>query len=118
MKISTEKIVIIVLAVALVLSFIFRPSKPIETYEDEIKLLQEDNARLLQSNDSLKVENLKLNDEIREILVTIDKTQAALDSTQLKIKKLQNAKVNVSDRVRNLNADGVARELSDFLNKK
>lgn len=118
MKLSFEKILIIVLAVALVLSFIFRPSKPIETYENEIKLLQQDNVRLLQSNDSLKVENLKLNEEIREILVTIDKTQQALDSSNLKIKKLQNAKVNVSDRVRNLNADGVARELSEFLDKK
>lgn len=118
MKLSFEKILIIVLTVALVLSFIFRPSKPIETYENEIKLLQQDNVRLLQSNDSLKVENLKLNEEIREILVTIDKTQQALDSSNLKIKKLQNAKVNVSDRVRNLNADGVARELSEFLDKK
>lgn len=118
MKLSIEKILIIVLAVALVLSFIFRPSKPIDMYEDEISTLKENNEKLILSNDSLKNVNLKLNEEIREILVTIDSTQAALDSTKTKIKDLENAKGNISSTVRKLNANGVSRELSEYLNRR
>jgi len=118
MKLSFEKILIIVLGVALVLSFIFRPSKPIEMYEDEINGLKLKNEELSLSNDSLKNENLKLNDEIRDILVTIDSTQAALDSTQTKINDLENAKGNISSTVRKLNANGVTRELSDYLDRR
>ena len=117
MKLGFKEILIIVLGLALLLSLIFRPSKGIEMYEDEISKLNERNEQLILTNDSLKSENLRLNDEIRDILVTIDSTQAALDSTQAKIDELEDAKGNVSDRVRNLNADGVARELSEFLNK-
>lgn len=117
MKLSTEKIVIIVLAVALVLSFIFRPSKPMDMYEKDISVLKQQNKLLLESNDSLKMENLKLDREIRQILITIDETQDALDSAETKINELKNAKGNIPPRVRNLNADGVARELSKFLDK-
>ncbi len=118
MKLSLEKIIIIVLGVALLLSVIFRPSKPIDTYEDEISALKEENKNLVLSNDSLKTQNLKLNEEIREILVTIDSTQAALDSTQIKINDLEDGKSNVSNIVRKLNADGVSRELSNYLNRR
>ena len=118
MKLSTEKIFIIVLAVALVLSFIFRPSKPIDTYEDEINDLKKANKDLISSNDSLKIENLKLNEEINEILITIDSTKAALDSTQKKINDLEDAKGNIGNVVRKLNADGVTRELSEYLDRR
>lgn len=118
MKLSFEKILIIILGAALVLSFIFRPDKPINMYEDEINDLKQKNEELVLSNDSLKNENLKLNEEIRDILVTIDSTQAALSSTETKIKDLENAKGNISGNVRKLDASGVAGELSNYLNRR
>lgn len=118
MKLGLEKIVIIVLAVALVLSLVLRPSKPIDMYEDEISNLKENNKNLLLSNDSLKSENIKLTEEIKNILITIDSTKLALDSNQRKIKDLEDAKGNIGNIVRKLNANGVTRELSEYLNRR
>ena len=42
-----KTIFILVLATALILSFIFRPSVPIETYETEINTLKQQNQKLL-----------------------------------------------------------------------
>lgn len=118
MKIGTKEIIIIVLAGALVLSFIFRPSKEIDYYEDEIKNLKQQNELLFNSNDSLKSRNVVLSQEIKDILITIDSTEAKLADTEIKLNHLENEKDKVSDRVRVLNADGIAESLSDYLNKK
>jgi regulator of replication initiation timing len=118
MKLSLEKIVIIVLAIALIFSLILRPSKPIDMYEDEINNLKENNKNLILSNDSLKSENIKLTEEIKNILITIDSTQLVLDSNQRKIKDLEDAKGNIGNIVNKLNANGVTRELSEYLNRR
>ena len=49
-NIDLKAILILSLAVALVLSLIFRPSVPIEEYEEEISVLQKQNKKLLISN--------------------------------------------------------------------
>ena len=49
-----RKIILPFLAIALICSFIFRPTKPIETYEEEINALKQQNKELLISNDSSK----------------------------------------------------------------
>tara|TARA_Y100000389_G_C17466234_1_gene525891 strand:+ start:1354 stop:1716 length:363 start_codon:yes stop_codon:yes gene_type:complete len=118
MKLGLEKIVIIVLAITLIFSLISRPSKPIDMYEDEINNLKENNKNLILSNDSLKSENIKLTEEIKNILITIDSTQLVLDGNQRKINELENAKNNIGNVVRKLNVDGVTRELSGYLNKR
>jgi chromosome segregation ATPase len=118
MKLGNKEILIIVLGAALVLSLIFRPAKKIDYYEDEINSLKQQNELLYNSNDSLKSQNSELTKEIRDILITIDSTEAKLADTEIKLNNLENGKGKVSDRVRVLNADGVAGELSDYLNKK
>lgn len=118
MKLSFEKILIIVLTISLVFTWVFRPSKPIDMYEDEINNLKNTNKNLLLSNDSLKLENLKLNEDISKILITIDSTKVALDSNQRKINELENAKGNIGNVVRKLNVNGVTRELSEYLNRR
>lgn len=118
MKIGTKEILIIVLAGALILSFIFRPSKKNDYYEDEINNLKQQNELLFNSNDSLKSRNVVLSQEIKDILITIDSTETKLVDTEIKLNNLKNGKDKVSGRVRVLNADGVARELTDYLNKK
>jgi chromosome segregation ATPase len=118
MKLGVKEIFIIVLAALLVLSMVFRPSKEIDTYEDEINLLKQQNKELLLSNDSLQVMNQQLSEEIQDILVTIDSTEAKLKDTENQLNDLEDGKVIVHDRVRNLNADGIASELTDYLNRK
>ena len=64
---NIQAIFIVILATALILSFIFRPSKPIETYENEINSLKQQNQQLLLSNDSINLINAKLQKEINVI---------------------------------------------------
>lgn len=116
-KIDIKIIFIFVLATLLIISFIFRPSKPIDGYEDRINQLKEQNDSLLSNNNSLKLENSKLDVEIQKLLKDIDSTQAKLDETNNRIISLENGKNKVSDNVNKLNADGIANSLSDYLNR-
>ena len=117
-KIDIKVIFIIILAVALILIFIFRPSKYIDNHEDEIELLNKENERLFNVNDSLQLENLKLNEEIEQLIVSIDSTKVLLDENKDKIKDLENDKSKVSTYVDRLNVDGVTSSLSEYLNKR
>jgi len=117
-KIDIQTIFILILAAALVLTIIFRPSKPIETYENEINALKTANKELLLSNDSISIINKKLTEEIKEILFTIDSTQALLKNTENKLKKLEGRRNEVSNIVDNLNSDGITNSLSDYLKRR
>lgn len=117
-KIDIKVIFILILGGALILSFIFRPAKEIDTYEDEINQLREENKELLINNDSLKIANLQLNKEIQELLLSIDSMGVELEKNNNRIKVLEDEKNKVSDYVDGLDADGVAESLTEYLNRR
>ena len=117
-KIDIKVIFILILGVALILSFIFRPTIPIDTYEEEINSLKQQNKELMISNDSINKLNKKLEEEIKEILFTIDSTEALLRSTENKLKELEGRRNEVSNIVDNLNSDGVTQSISDYLKRR
>ena len=88
-NIDLKTIFILILGGALVLSLLFRPSVPIEEYENEINILKKKNKELLISNDSIVALNKKLEEEIQQILFTIDSTEALLRNTEIKLKELE-----------------------------
>ena len=117
-KIDIKLIFIFILAIALILTIIFRPTKPIETYENEINALKQVNKELLISNDSIAGLNKKLEEEIQQILFTIDSTEALLRDSENKIKELEEKRDEISDIVDNLNSDGVTKSISDYLKRR
>ena len=117
-KIDIKVIFILILAVALILSFIFHPTIPIDTYEEEINSLKQQNKELVTSNDSITKLNKKLEEEIKEILFTIDSTKALLKNSENKIKELEEQRDEISDIVDNLNSDGVTQSISDYLKRR
>ena len=117
-KLDIKTILILVLGAVLILSFIFRPSKEIEMYEDEINLLKQQNEKLLNSNDSLELANSRLDEEIEGYLIEIDSTQVLLDENKEKITDLENGKDKVSGYVNGLNADGVTESLTEYLKRR
>ena len=117
-KIDIKLIFIFILAIALILTIIFRPSKPIETYENEINTLKKVNKELLISNDSIAGLNKKLEKEIQQILFTIDSTEVLLRNTENKLKELEKRRDEVSNIVDNLNSDGVTQSISDYLKRR
>ena len=76
------------------------------------------NKELLLSNDSISIINKKLTEEIKEILFTIDSTQALLKNTENKLKELEGRRNEVSNIVDNLNSDGITNSLSDYLQRR
>lgn len=118
LKIDTKTIIIFALAIGLVMSFIFRPSKPIDKYEDEIKLLKEKNIQLIRNNDSIKNLNKNLTIKIDSLNVAIDTTQSKIKGLNDKIQDLENEKSKVSDYVDGLDADGVAKSLTEYLRRR
>tara|TARA_R100001163_G_scaffold65811_1_gene65151 strand:+ start:2382 stop:2762 length:381 start_codon:yes stop_codon:yes gene_type:complete len=113
-----KTIFILVLAVALILSFLFRPTVPIETYETEINTLKEQNKRLLLSNDSINKINQKLQDEITVILYAIDSTKVILKETEEKLTELENKRNEVSTIVNNMDSDAITNSFSDYLKRR
>jgi len=117
-KIDIKLIFIFILAIALILTIIFHPAKPIEIYENEINALKQVNKELLISNDSIAGINKKLEEEIQQILFTIDSTEALLKNSEKKIKELEEQRDEISDIVDNLNSDGVTKSISDYLKRR
>ena len=109
---------ILVLAVALILSFLFRPSTPIETYETEIDVLKQENQKLLLSNDSINKINQKLQEEITVMLYAIDSTEVILKQTEEKLSVLEKKRNEISTIVTNMDSDDITNTFSDYLKRR
>ena len=117
-NIDLKFILILALGVVLVLSFMFRPSVPIEEYEEEISVLQKQNKKLLISNDSIVKANIRLQKEIDIILYAIDSTKVVLRETENKLEELERKRNEVSNIVDNMDSDDVTNTLSDYLQRR
>ena len=115
---NIQTVFILILAVALILSFIFRPSTPIETYEDEINLLKQQNQQLLLSNDSINLINTKLQEEINVMLYAIDSTKVALEKTETKLENLEIKRNEVSTIVSNMGSDDITNTFSNYFKRR
>ena len=109
---------IIVLAVALILSFLFQPATQIETYESEINSLKQQNKRLLLSNDSINKINQKLQEEITVMLYAIDSTKVILKQTEEKLSDLEKKRNEISTIVTNMDSDDITNTFSDYLKRR
>ncbi len=109
---------IIILAVALIFSFLLQPATQIETYETEINSLKQQNKRLLLSNDSINQLNLKLQEEITVILYAIDSTKVILKQTEDKLTELENKRNEISTIVTNMDSDDITNTFSDYLKRR
>ena len=109
---------ILVLAVALILSFLFRPSTPIETYETEIDVLKQENQKLLLSNDSINQINLRLQEEITVMLYAIDSTEVILKQTEEKLSVLEKKRNEISTIVTNMDSDDITNTFSEYLKRR
>ena len=117
-NLDLKAILILGLAVALVLSWVFRPTVPIEEYEKEIDVLKRQNQELIMSNDSIAKANLKLQKEIEIILYAIDSTKTVLEETENKLIELERKRNEVSNIVDNMDSDNVTNTISDYLQRR
>jgi len=117
-KIDIKTWAIIVLGIALIISFFFGQRNNIDTHKDEIKILHESNDNLKRNNDSIKKVNLNLDRYISEITKQLLENNKIFIKTQEELDKLKKRKNETYTHVNNLSANGVANAFSDYLNTK
>ena len=115
---NIQLVFIIILAVALILSILSRPSPTIDTYEDEINILKKHNKELRLSNDSLISANGKLQNEINIILYAIDSTEVILKKTETKLADLEKKRNEIPSIINNMDSDDVTNNISDYLKRR
>ena len=116
-NIDIKTIFIIVLGLIVVFMILFRPSKDINYYEEEIKLLNEKNILLIESNDSIMSLNNNLQTEIDNLNQSVDSVNLVLDKNEEEINKLKRRKGEIFDHVNNMDVNGVTRNIADYLKR-
>jgi predicted nuclease with TOPRIM domain len=116
-NIDIKTVFIIVLGLIVVFMILFRPSKDINYYEEEINLLNEKNVLLLKSNDSIISINNNLQKEIDILNQSVDSVNLVLNKNEEEINKLKKRKGEVFDHVNNMDVNGVTRNLTDYIKR-
>ena len=115
---NIQLVFIIILAAALILSLLFRPSVPIDVYEKEINILKKQNGQLLLSNDSINSINNRLQNEINTILYTIDSTEVILRETETKLADLEKKRNEIPNIISHMDSDDITNSISDYLKRR
>lgn len=116
-NIDIKTVFIIVLGLIVVFMILFRPSKDINYYEEEIRLLNEKNVLLIKSNDSIISLNNNLQKEIDILNQSVDSVNLVLNKNEEEINKLKKRKGEVFDHVNNMDVNGVTRNLTDYIKR-
>lgn len=117
-KLDLKMIFIIILAITLILSFIFRKGNIIDNYKIEKEQLAKENKKLKHEFDSITAINIWLEKDRKFITDSLNMTKIALNNSTIRIKDLEKRQNEIHKIVNNLNANGVANEFSNFLNGK
>lgn len=97
---------------------LFRSSKEINQYEDEINILNQKNTILLNQIDSINSNNNNLQIEINSLYKSVDSVNLVLDKNKQQIDKLKNRKGEIFNIVNNMDVNGVTSNLTNYLKRK
>jgi len=118
-KIDIKTLLIIILLIMFTVSMLTRPtSVNVKYYEEEIKKLNIVNEKIMLKNDSISLENLKLDETLENINSKIDSIDKELASKDYKIKELKRKKDEIPKNVFNMGADDVTRSLTEYLKRR
>jgi cell division protein FtsB len=117
-KIDIKTVLIVVLGIALIISFMFGQKNNIDNHENEISVLHKNNAKLLAKNDSLVKANKLIDLDIANINKQLDENAKKLAETQKQLDKLKNRKYENNNYVKHLSSHGVSVALSNYLENR
>ena len=116
--IDIKTIFILILDVAVILLLLFRPSKEINTYEEEILILKNQNKILINNNDSLSFANVKLLEDILVLEEDVEVINIKLEDSSKEIDKLKKKKNEIHSNVIIMDANSVTNNLADYLKRR
>lgn len=117
-KIDIKIIFILLLGVAIILLLLFRPTKEINTHEEEILMLENQNKLLLQDNDSLSFINIKLIEDVTILEEDVEEINIKLEDSSKEIDKLKKKKNEIPSNVIVMDANSVTNHLADYLKRR
>ncbi len=117
-NIDIKSIFIIVLGLIIVFMIIFRPSKDISMYEEQINILNQRNKILIEINDSISNVNNLLGNQITLLEKDVETVNDKLVDNEEEINKLKRNKGEIYKHVNSLDVNGVTSGLSDYLKRK
>ena len=116
--IDIKTIFILVLGAAVILLLLFRPSKEISTYEEEMLILKNQNIKLLQNNDSLSTINDKLIEDVIILEEDVEEINIKLEDSSKEIDKLKKKKNEIPSNVIVMDANIVTSYIADYLKRR
>jgi peptidoglycan hydrolase CwlO-like protein len=118
-KRMNKNIILICLIIGvIIISFFLGKKTTIDYHNDEIEKLHNSNVELLKNNDSLKKANDKLDAERAEISKKLENNLKMLNETESTLNNLNNKRNEIPKYVNTLSANGVAKSLSEYLEKR
>ena len=117
-KIDIKTIFILVLGAAVILLLLFRPTKEINTHEEEMLMLENQNKILLQDNDSLSSINNKLIEDVVILEEDVEEINIKLEDSSKEIDKLKKKKNEIPSNVIIMDANDVTNHLADYLERR
>lgn len=116
--IDIKIVFILILAAAVILLLLFRPTKEINTHEEEILMLENQNKILLQDNDSLSSINIKLIEDVIILEEDVEEINVKLEDSSKEIDKLKRKKNEIPSNVIIMDANDVTNHLADYLKRR
>ena len=116
--IDIKTIFILVLGAAVILLLLFRPSKEISTYEEEMLILKNQNIKLLQNNDSLSTINDKLIEDVIILEEDVEEINIKLVDSSKEIDKLKKKKNEIPSNVIIMDANDVTYNLTEYIERR
>ena len=113
-----KSIIIIILTTLLLIFTVLQPNRKINEYKDEIKILHQNNKKLLHTSDSLKIVNQRIGLELNKIYDVIKLHETLITKYNNTINDLKKQQDETRNRVNVLNADGVATEFTNYIKKR
>jgi len=116
-KIDIKTIFILVLG-AVVILLLFRPSKDINTHEEELLNLETRNKVLLQDNDSISSINIELMNDVVILEEDVEEINIKLEDSTKEIEKLKKKKNEIPSNVIIMDANDVTYNIADYLERR
>ena len=117
-KFDIKIVFILILAISLILTLLFTPSKDVDTHREEILMLETKNKKLIVYNDSLTTINMGLEKDVVILEENVNEIVIELESSVVEIEKLKRKRNEIPTNVIIMDANDVTSNITEYLERR
>ncbi len=117
-KFDIKIVFILILAITLLLTLLFRPSKEVDTHREKILMLETKNKKLMEYNDSLTTVNMGLEKDVVILEENVNEIVIELESSVVEIEKLKRKRNEIPTNVIIMDANDVTSNITEYLKRR